>query len=63
MVWSHRPMFGLPVPFEHTERCRESTKRELENQPEGACKVARDRDRIHRARDVRIEDLDQRLGS
>ena len=49
-----------------TERCRERIKQELEMEPEGASKVARDRERIKRARheertkDTIIEDPDQR---
>ena len=52
-------------PANHTERCRERNKRELDEEPEGAFKVARDRERNkrarheERARDMRIEDPDQ----
>ena len=44
-----------------SERCRERIEHELEKEPEGASKVARDRERIkrarheERARDVRVE--------
>ena len=48
----------------HAERCRERIEQELEEEPEGASKVARDRERMkrarheERARDMRIEDPD-----
>ena len=51
----------------HTERCNERIEQELEKESEGASKVARDRERIkrarhdERARDVRSEDPDQSL--
>ena len=50
----------------HTERRRERNEQELEKEPEGASKVARDRERIkrvrheERARDMRVEDPEQR---
>ena len=59
------PNVWVAVPFRnffhenHTERCRERIEHELEKEPEGASKVPRDRDRIKRARDMRIEDTDQ----
>ena len=72
-VWSHRPMFGLPVPLEreftdHPERCRERVEHELEEELYGASKVVRDRERIKRARhkerardmSTETEDPDQR---
>ena len=34
----------------HTERCRERIEQELEKEPEGAFKVARDRERTEQAR-------------
>ena len=58
---------GVGYPANHSERCRDRIEHELEKEPEGASKVARDRERIKRARheegfrDVRIEDPDQRL--
>ena len=58
---------GVGYPANHSERCRERIEHELEKEPEGASKVARDRERIKRARheersrDVRIEDPEQRL--
>ena len=58
---------GIGYPANHTERSRERIGQELEKEPEGASKVARDRERIkrvrheERARDVRIEDPDPRL--
>ena len=57
---------GIGYPANHTERCRERIEQELEMEPEGASKVARDRERIKRARheekgrDMRIEDPEQR---
>ena len=54
---------GIGYPANHAERCRE---RKLEKEPEGASKVACDRERIkrarneERARDMRIEDPEQR---
>ena len=57
---------GIGYPANHTERCRERTEQELEKEPEGASKVARDGERIkrarheERARDMRIEEPDQR---
>ena len=57
---------GIGYPANHTERCRERIEQELEKEPEGASKVARDRERIkrarheERARDMRIEEPDQR---
>ena len=57
-----RTRIGYPV--NHSERCRERIEQELEKEPEGASKVARDRERIgrheERARDMRIEDPEQR---
>ena len=50
----------IGYPANHTERCRERIEQELEKEPEGASKVARDRERIKRARDMRIEDPEQR---
>ena len=53
-------------PANDTERCRERIEQELEKEPEGAPKVARDRERIkrarheERARDMRIEDYERR---
>ena len=58
---------GIGYPANHTERCRERIGQELEKELEGASRVARDRERIsrarheERARDMRIEDPDQRL--
>ena len=57
---------GIGYHANHTERCRERIEQELEKEPEGASKVARDRERIkrarheERARDLRIEEPDQR---
>ena len=57
---------GVGHPANHTERCRERIEHELEKEPEGASKVARDRERIkrarheERARDMRVEDPEQR---
>ena len=57
---------GVGYPANHSERCRERTEHELEKEPEGASKVARDRERIkrarheERARDTRAEDPEQR---
>ena len=45
-------------PANHTERCRERIEREQKKEPEAASRVAPDRE--ERARDVRLEDLDQR---
>ena len=63
----------VAVPFEQelgtrqtTQRCRERIEQELEKEPEGASRVARDRERIQRARheerarDMRVEDHEQR---
>ena len=70
------PNVWVAVPFEremgtpanHTERCNERIEQELGKESEGASKVARDRERIKRARhderarrDVRSEDPDQML--
>ena len=58
---------GIGYPANHTERRRERIEQELEKEPEEASKVARDRERTRRARreerarDMRIEDPDQRL--
>ena len=41
---------GIGYPANHTERCRERIEQEREKEPEGASKVARDRERIKRAR-------------
>ena len=41
---------GIGYPANHTERCRERIEQELEKKPEGAWRVARDRERIKRAR-------------
>ena len=62
-------MFGLPcLPngigylAKHAERCRERIEQEVEKEPEGASKVARDRESIKRAKhekrasDMRIEE-------
>ena len=35
---------GIGYPANHTERCRERIEQELEKEPEGASKVARDRE-------------------
>ena len=57
---------GIGYPANHTERCRERIEQELEKEPEGASKVACDRERIkrarheERARDMRIEDPEER---
>ena len=57
---------GIGYPANHTERCRERIEQELEKEPEGTSKVARDGTRIkrarheERARDLRIEEPDQR---
>ena len=52
------------MPFEqpanHTERCRERIEQELEKEPEGDSKVARDRESQASQADMRIEDPDQR---
>ena len=50
----------IGYPANHTERCRERIEQELEKEPEGASKVARDRERIKRARDMRIKETEQR---
>ena len=58
-----RTEIGYPANL--TERCRERIEQELEKEPEGPSKVARDRERERmkrarheeRARDMRIEDL------
>ena len=56
---------GERYPANHIERCRERIERELEKEPDGASRVARDRERIKRARNEErargmwIEDLDQ----
>ena len=56
----------IGYPANHTERCRERIEHELEMEPEGASKVARDRERIkrarheERARDMRVEGAEQR---
>ena len=58
---------GIGYPANHTERCRERIEQELEKEPEGASEVARDTERItrarheERARDIRIEDPDRTL--
>ena len=58
---------GIGYVADHTEHCRQRIEQELEKEPEGASKVARDRERIKRARheertrDMIIEDHDQRL--
>ena len=41
---------GVGYPANHTERCRERIEQKLEKEPEGASKVARDRERLKRAR-------------
>ena len=41
---------GTGYPANHTERCRERIEQELEKEPEGTSRVARDRDRVKRAR-------------
>ena len=57
---------GVVYPANHSGRCRERIEHELEKEPEGATKVARDRERIkrarheERARDMRVEDPEQR---
>ena len=57
---------GIGYPANHTERCRERIEQELEKEPEGASRVARDRERIkrarheERARDMRDVDPEQR---
>ena len=57
---------GIGYPANHTERCRERTEQELEKEPEGASRVARNRERIkrarheERARDMRVVDPEQR---
>ena len=56
---------GIGYPANHTERCRERIEQEFEKEPEGASKVARDSERIkrarheERAREMRIEDQRQ----
>ena len=56
---------GIGYPANHTERCRERIEQELEKEPEGASRAARDRYRIkrarheERARDMRVEDPEQ----
>ena len=65
---SHAIRTGIGYPASQTERCRERIEQELEKEPEGASKVARDRERMkragheERARDMRIEDPEQRPG-
>ena len=68
------PNVWVAVPFEqelgtrqtNTERCRKRIEQELEKEPEGASRVARDRERIkrarheERARDMRVVDPEQR---
>ena len=55
---------GIGYPANHTKRCRERIEQELEKEPEGASRVARDRNKRarfeERARDMRIEDLERR---
>ena len=57
---------GIGYPANHTERCRERIEQEREKEPEGASSVARDRERIKRARheekgkDMRVKDPEQR---
>ena len=57
---------GIGYPTNHTERCRERIEQELEKEPEGASRVARDRERIKRARheekdrEMRVEYPEQR---
>ena len=41
---------GIGYPANHTERCRERIEQELEKEPEGASRVACDRERVKRAR-------------
>ena len=56
---------GTGYPANHTERCRERIDLELEKEPAGAPRVARDRERKkrarheERARDMRVEDPEQ----
>ena len=56
---------GIGNPANHTERCRERIEQELEKEPEGASRVARDRERIKRSRhverprDMRVVDPEQ----
>ena len=56
---------GVGYPANHTERCRERIEQELEKEPEGASRVACDRERIkrarheERARDMRVVDPEQ----
>ena len=57
---------GVGYPANHTQLCRERVERDLEKELEAASKVARDRESFtraryeERARDVRLEDFDQR---
>ena len=57
---------GIGNRANHTERCRERIEQELEKEPDGASKVARDRERVERARHeersrhMRVEDPEQR---
>ena len=57
---------GIGYPANLTERCRERIEQELEKEPEGASRVARDRERIkqarqeERSRDMRVVDPEQR---
>ena len=46
---------GIAYPANHTERCRERIEQELEKEPEGASKVARDRERESSVPDMRRE--------
>ena len=56
---------GIGYPANHTERCRKRIEQELEKEPEGASRIARDRERIkrakheERARDMRVEETEQ----
>ena len=57
---------GIGYLANHNERCRERIEQEVEKEPVGVSKVARDRERIkrarheERARDMRIEDPEER---
>ena len=42
----HAIRTGIWYPANHTERCRERIEQELEKEPEGASRVARDRERL-----------------
>ena len=56
---------GIGYPANHTARCREKFGQKLEKEPEGTSRVARDRERVKRARreeqarDMRVEDPEQ----